>query len=260
MTTHASGSPNWFELATTDQAGAERFYATLFGWTARRVPMGDGGDYTLFHLGDREVAAACALPPEQAAQGVRPNWGVYFKVDDADAIAARFAAGGGAVPAPPFEVMDMLRMAVCADAERAVFSLFQPRAHDGVAAIREPNAICWVELATRDMARAEAFYTELFGWRMQDHHASPPSGYRMFGNDDGMLGGLLQMTEEWGEMPSHWSIYIQVEDVDAVVERAQAHGGTLCFPAFDAPGVGRLARIDDPSGAGFYVIRFVEGS
>jgi hypothetical protein len=81
----------------------------------------------------------------------------------------------------------------------------------------------------------------------------------MFGNDDGMLGGLLRMTEAWGEMPSHWSIYIQVEDVDAIVDRAQALGGSLCFPAFDAPGVGRLARIDDPSGAGFYVIRYVEG-
>ena len=59
-------------------------------------------------------------------------------------------------------------------------------------------------------------------------------------------------------MPSHWSIYIQVEDVDATVEKAQALGGKLCFPAFDAPGVGRIARIDDPAGAGFYVIRFVE--
>jgi hypothetical protein len=257
MTTHASGSPNWFELATADLAGAERFYTGLFGWTAQRFPIGDGGgDYTLFHLGGREVAAAYALPVGHRAPS---DWGISFKVDDVDAVAARVAASGGAVLAAPLEVMGMLRMAVCADAERARFSLFQPRTHDGVAAIREPNAISWAELATRDMARAEAFYAGLFGWTMRDHHASPPSGYRMFGNDDGMLGGLLQMTEAWGEMPSHWSIYIQVEDVDAIVDRAQALGGSLCFPAFDAPGVGRLARIDDPSGAGFYVIRYVEG-
>lgn len=254
---HTAGSPNWFELATTDQAGAERFYTALFGWTLERTPTGDGGKYTLFKLGDRDVAAAWTLPAEQAEQGVPPHWAVYFRVDDADAIAARAAASGGTVLAPAFEVMDHLRMAVCADREQAAFSLFQPRAHGGVEAIREPNAVCWVELATRDIAAAEAFYTGLFGWTMQDHQGSP-TAYRLLSNADGMLGGLLQMTEEWGETPAHWSIYLQVEDVDAIVDQAQALGGKLCFPAFDAPGVGRIARIDDPSGAGFYVIRFVD--
>jgi hypothetical protein len=258
---HAPGSPNWFELATTDQAAAEDFYGALFGWRVLRIPMDhDDGHYTVFQLGDRDVAAASTLPPEQAAQGVTPNWAVYFKVDDADAIADRVAGAGGQVLAPPFEVMNHLRMAVCADPEGAAFQLFQPRAHGGVVAIREPNAVCWAELATRDLARAETFYTGLFGWTMSEHHASPPGTYRMFGNADGLLGGLLRMTEEWGAMPSHWSIYLQVADVDATVAQAQALGGRLCFPAFDAPGVGRIARIDDPAGAGFYVIRFVEMS
>jgi predicted enzyme related to lactoylglutathione lyase len=255
---HASGSPSWFELTTTDQAAAEAFYGALFGWTAHHDPMGNGSVYTTFQLGGRDVAAAYAMMPEQRMRGVSPHWGVYFRVDDADAVAAQTSASGGLVHAPPFEVFEFLRVAVCADPEGAVFSLHQSRSHAGVAAIREPNAVCWVELATRDLARAEAFYTGLFGWTMQEHHASPPGGYRMFGNADGLLGGLLRMTEEWGEMPSHWSIYLQVDDVDAIVARAQSLGGRLCFPAFDAPGVGRIARIDDPSGAGFYVIRFVE--
>ncbi len=254
---HATGSPSWFELATSDQAGAERFYAALFGWTVQRDPMGDDSHYSMFQLGGRDVAAACTLTTEQ---GAAPNWGVYFRVEDADTVAAEVAANGGSVLTPPFEVQDYLRMAVCADAENAVFSLQQPRSHAGVAAIREPNAICWTELATRDLARAETFYTALFGWDMSEHHASPPGSYRVFGNGDGTLGGLLRMTEEWGPMASHWSIYIQVEDVDAIVENAQSLGGTLCFPAFDAPDVGRIARIDDPAGAGFYVIKFVEST
>lgn len=258
--THAAGSPVWFELMTTDPAGAEAFYAALFGWTLQRHDMGEHGHYTIFQLDGRDVAAASPLMPEQLERGAPPHWGVYFKVDDADAAVAKVVAGDGAVHAPPFEVMDHLRMAVCADPEQAVFMLDQPRQHPGVGAIREPNAVCWVELATRDIARAEAFYAALFGWTMGDHHASPPGGYRIFSNRDGMLGGLLGMTEEWGEMPSHWSIYLQVDDVDATVAKAVALGGALCFPAFDAPGVGRIARIDDPAGAGFYVIRFVEGS
>ena len=82
--------------------------------------------------------------------------------------------------------------------------------------------------------------------------------YRLFGNADGTLGGLMQMTPEWGEIPAHWSLYVQVEDVDAAVARAQTLGGTVCVPAFDAPGVGRIARIDDPAGAGFYLIALAQ--
>ncbi len=67
------------------------------------------------------------------------------------------------------------------------------------------------------------------------------------------------MTAEWGEMPSHWSIYVLVPDADACVARAVEYGGSVSVPAFDAPGVGRIARIDDPTGAGVYVIRLTRG-
>lgn len=250
---HSHGSPGWFELSTTDQAGAKAFYAAVFGWTATDSPLPDASVYSLLALDGREVGACQTLMAEQAAQGVPPNWGIYFCVADIDAAVAKVREGGGQVLVEPFEVMDYLRMAVCSDPEGAVFSLSQPRQHPGVAAIRETNAVCWVELATRDLARTEAFYCPLFGWQMADHAASP-TPYRTYANGDGLLGGLMQMDEMWGDMPSHWSIYVQVEDVDATVARAEAAGGKLCFPAFDAPGVGRLARINDPAGAGFYVI------
>jgi uncharacterized protein len=48
--------------------------------------------------------------------------------------------------------------------------------------------------------------------------------------------------------------YTQIEDIDAIAEQAHALGGALCFLAFDAPGFGRMARIDDPAGAGVYVV------
>ncbi len=251
-TQHAVGSPSWFELGTSDQAGAEAFYAALFGWSQAHTPMPDGNHYTIFQLDGRDVAACYTLPPEP---GVPPNWGLYFRHDDVDAGVEQVRNSGGSVILEPFEVMAHLRMAVCADPEGAVFSLHQPRQHAGVAAIREPNAVCWAELATRDLGRAEAFYRGLFGWQTQAH-AGAPSPYQVFSNGDGQLGGLLQMTPEWGEIPTHWSIYLQVGDVEATVAQALSLGGALAIPAFDAPGVGRIARLDDPAGAGFYVIAF----
>ena len=68
------------------------------------------------------------------------------------------------------------------------------------------------------------------------------------------FGGVMAMTPEWGDMPSHWSIYIPVPDVDACLARAVELGGKVCVPAFNVPGVGRIARLNDPAGAGVYVI------
>lgn len=251
---HAVGAPSWFELGSTDQAAVEEFYAGLFGWSLRKTPMPDGSHYTIFQLDDRDVGACYTLMAEQVAAGVPSHWGVYFKVDDCDAAVERVRKGGGKVFCEPFEVMEHLRMATCADLEGAPFNFQQPRAHAGVGAIREPNTVLWVELAARDIARAEAFYRDVLGWTAE---AFPGMGnYRVLsaGGSEAGFGGMLEMDEQWAGVPSHWSIYLHVLDVDATLVRAVELGGKVCVPAFDAPGVGRIARVDDPSGAGFYVM------
>lgn len=250
---HANGSPCWFELGSTDAPAAERFYTALFGWRAEHTAMPDGSQYTLFHLGERVVAAGYGLGAEEAARGMRSNWGVYFKVEDADYACGEVRALGGTVVLEPLDVMTHGRIAVCADPGGAVFSVYQPYDHPGVGAVRERQAVGWVELATRDIERDEAFYSRLFEWNLREH-PMPQTAYRVFGNADGDLGGMIQMSPEWGDMPAHWSLYLQVDDVDATAARAVELGGSVCVPAFDVPDVGRIARLDDPTGAGFYVI------
>ena len=44
--------------------------------------------------------------------------------------------------------------------------------------------------------------------------------------------------------------YLAVDDVDARVKKAQAAGATLMRPIFDVPGVGRIAILKEPGGAG----------
>lgn len=260
VASHATGSPCWFELATDDLDAAKAFYGGLLGWTVTDYPMPDGSPYTIFSSGGREVAAAYALTEADLAGGrPPPHWDVYFKVEDCDASAAWGAAHGGKVLMEPFEVADHLRMAVLADAEGAVFCLAQLRQHAGVGAIRQIGAVAWTELATRDLARAEAFYGGLLGWQTREH-AGGPSPYRVGATADGPVGGLMQMAAEWGDLPSHWAIYLQVADVDAAVAQAQALGGSVCVPALDAPGVGRLAMLTDPAGAAFYVIAFPQAA
>lgn len=259
---HPPGAPCWFELASDDQPAIEAFYSALFGWTAERTPMPDGSPYTIFKLDGRDVAGTYSLVPG-ALPGPdgnnAPHWAVYFRTDDCDRIAARAVALGGRMIAAPFELMEHVRMAVCADPQGGVFSLAQPRAHPGVDALGIDNAVCWAELATGDIASAEAYYQALFGWSMRAHPRAA-NGYRVFVDGRRMLGGLLQMRPDWGALAPHWSIYLQVADVDACVRRALELGGRLAFAPFDAAGAARIARLTDPNGAGFYVIEFLGGA
>jgi predicted enzyme related to lactoylglutathione lyase len=56
-------------------------------------------------------------------------------------------------------------------------------------------------------------------------------------------------------MEAEWLPYFEVEDCDATVARARELGGSIAVHPLEAPGVGRFARLTDPGGADFAVIR-----
>jgi predicted enzyme related to lactoylglutathione lyase len=114
------------------------------------------------------------------------------------------------------------------------------------------NRFCWNELATHDATAAAHFYGELFGWT-EHTQLFGPTTYTTFRKDGQDVAGMLQMTEEWGEMPSHWMAYVAVPDVDACAERVTELGGQVCVPPTDIP-AGRFAIVNDPGGATFSII------
>jgi predicted enzyme related to lactoylglutathione lyase len=78
------GAPCWFETLTTDVGRATAFYSGLFGWTPEVMSM-PGYDYTVFQLGADLVAGMMQITPEMG--NLRPHWGTYFTVNDADEAA-----------------------------------------------------------------------------------------------------------------------------------------------------------------------------
>lgn len=253
--TPPNGAPCWFELSSTDPAAALAFLEALFGWGHVHNDMGEMGNYTFLRNANGTVGALCGMAP--GSEGRPSNWGVYFGVADVDASIGEAAALGGQLLFGPFDVPGHGRGAVIADPTGAVFSLWQPANADaGDFTMFEDHAIGWVELATRDAGAAKAFYAALLGWEYMPTSVPVPGvDYTEYAVAGTRFGGIMAMTAEWGEMPSHWSLYIPVPDVDACLARATALGGKVCVPAFDAPGVGRIARLDDPTGAGVYVIK-----
>lgn len=116
------------------------------------------------------------------------------------------------------------------------------------------GAFCWNELGTTDLETAKKFYTELLGWRLKESKAAGMI-YNEIVAGDREVGGMYQMTAEFGNAPSHWIAYVAVDDVDAKAKQVAELGGKVCVPPTDIPNVGRFCVINDPTGATISLIK-----
>ncbi len=248
--THKPGTFCWFELATSNQEAAKKFYTSLFEWKVNDSPMGPDDYYSMFELEGRPVAAGYTMRHEQAEQGVTPHWMVYVAVESADEVARRAPELGGKVFAPPFDVADYGRMTVVADPTHAVFSVWQPKSHQGTGIAGVDGTVCWVDLNTSDLEKAKKFYANLFGWKIVTTENDPP-GYLAIQNGDQFIGGIPSREQRNPQAPSHWMIYFLVSDCDAAAGKAKDLGGTSLLAPQDVPNVGRMSVWKDPQGAVF---------
>ncbi|MFD7462474.1 MULTISPECIES: VOC family protein [unclassified Streptomyces] len=242
-----TGGPCWTELGTSDLESAKRFYGTLFGWRSETDPRQEAGGYTIAHLGDAPVAALAPL--YQESQPVA--WNVSFAVSDADATARLVQETGGKVLVGPMDVFDVGRFVVALDPGGAAFQLWQPRTFPGAGVFNAPGALGWVELLTRDPARARDFYATLFGWTVSvsEHYTQ----WQVGGAD---FGGMITMDDKFPhEVPPHWLPYFAVEDVDAAAATATGAAGTVLMEPTSVPEGPRIAVLRDPQGAVFGVYR-----
>jgi uncharacterized protein len=116
-----------------------------------------------------------------------------------------------------------------------------------------PGEFCWLELATIDQNAAKKFYSALFGWNVNDFPMGPGDEYTIFRVDgrDVAAGFTLRPDQKERGVPPHWLIYIAVENADQSAAKASSLGGKVLAPAFDAMEAGRMAVIQDPTGAVF---------
>src|SRR5437588_732659 len=117
------------------------------------------------------------------------------------------------------------------------------------------GSFCWIELGTTDQNGAKSFYGTVFGWAVNDFPMGPNESYTMFqldGRDAAACYTLRPDQKEHG-VPSHWMIYVSVDDADKTVSRATELGGKVLAGPFDVFDFGRMAVIQDPTGATFSV-------
>lgn len=114
----------------------------------------------------------------------------------------------------------------------------------------QPGSFCWLDLAASDAGLAQRFYAQAFGWTFQEQAALGGRFTRCHvgRRDVASLYQLKQAQLEHG-VPSHWTPYIAVDQVDAALQRSAACGGRAVVAPFDVPGMARIALIQDAVGA-----------
>jgi uncharacterized protein len=118
-----------------------------------------------------------------------------------------------------------------------------------------PGSFCWIELGTTDQNAAKSFYQALFGWQANDMPMGPGDFYSMFRLEgrDAAAAYTLRPDQRSRGVPPHWMLYVAVENADTAAQRAAALGGQVLAPAFDVFDAGRMAVLQDPTGAAFSV-------
>ena len=245
-TSYAPGTFCWTDLNTTDQAAAKSFYADLFGWTAEDIPVGDDVVYSMQTIGGKNVAAISPQPRQQREAGAPPTWNSYVAVKSADAALERARELGGSVHADAFDVFDSGRMGVVQDPQGAFFMVWEARDHHGASLVNQHGALTWNELYSRDLDGSASFYSDLFGWRMEEMEGMPMP-YRTIQTAAGASNGGMTTMEG---VPPVWLVYFGTDDIDASVAKLTELGGEVRMGPMDI-GVGKIAVAVDPQEAVF---------
>ena len=99
------------------------------------------------------------------------------------------------------------------------------------------------EIIGADHKRSHAFYRDVFGWKIGDPTGPQMGFYGLVdGESSGLAGGI-------GEGDPRTTIYVQVPDLQATLDKATSRGAKVLMPPTEIPGVDvTLAMFSDPDG------------
>jgi len=113
------------------------------------------------------------------------------------------------------------------------------------------NPVVHFEILGPNGPEAIDFYRQIFGWDLRE---APMEGYDSYAYlpepDTGIGGGVGQLhsTDPEANGSGLVTIYVEVDDPSATLDRAVDAGAEIALPVTAIPGVGTIARFRDPHG------------
>jgi predicted enzyme related to lactoylglutathione lyase len=116
------------------------------------------------------------------------------------------------------------------------------------------NVISWFEIYTTNFERAKKFYSEVFGYKLEELPMAsgnhPDMRYAVFSNEGGGkgVGGALVRIKE--VTPGHGGtmVYFDTNDIDAELSRVETAGGKIVRWKQSIGEYGFIALVEDSEG------------
>jgi predicted enzyme related to lactoylglutathione lyase len=109
------------------------------------------------------------------------------------------------------------------------------------------NPFVHVELQTKDLDAAKAFYSRLFDWRLEDMPMAGGGTYTMIQVGEGTGGGMFANPDP--KVPPFWLAYVGVDDVRSSTAKARELGADILVDCMAIEGYGEMSVFTDPAGA-----------
>ena len=107
------------------------------------------------------------------------------------------------------------------------------------------------EITASDPERVGAFYSDVFGWKINKWDG--PQDYWLVATGEGVgIDGAIMRRDE--HMPPVINT-LDVESVDDAIAKVEASGGKIVMPKAPIPGVGYFAYCADPEGNMFGIMQ-----
>ena len=107
-----------------------------------------------------------------------------------------------------------------------------------------PNPVVHFEVVGRDGPALQRFYREVFDWEV---NADNPMAYGLVEAQGAGIGGGVGTALEEDAGP-YVTVYIEVADLRAALDRVEALGGTVVMDVTTIPGMVTMAMFRDPEG------------
>ena len=125
------------------------------------------------------------------------------------------------------------------------------------ALLAQAKTFVWHQIFAPNDTASMDFYTKALGFESMEMPMGEMGTYKMLVANGQPVAGVVG-TDHCPDMKitvPHWSVSIGVDDVDARLDKCVALGAQVLLPAFDIPTVGRMALVQDPQGATFWLFK-----
>jgi len=125
-------------------------------------------------------------------------------------------------------------------------------------ALAQGKTFVWHQIFGAPEEASIEFYTKALGWGTEEFPMGEMGTYKMLTANGSAVAGVIGTQngcEEAKDVPPHWSVSIGGENIDARIEDCIKLGAKVLNGPMDIPVVGRMALLQDPQGATFWLFQ-----